>query len=71
MKLMTFDAGNGARVGLVNEAGIVDLTKHAGVTSLRGLIADGKVDEMAAHAGAAADVHITLTHTKQRTADFH
>jgi len=55
MKLMTFDAGNGARVGLVNEAGIVDLTKHAGVTSLRGLIADGKVDEMAAHAGAAAD----------------
>lgn len=55
MKLITFDAGNGARVGLVNEAGIVDLTKHAGVTSLRGLIADGKVDEMAAHAGAAAD----------------
>ncbi len=55
MKLMTFDAGNGARVGLVNEAGIVDLTKHAGVTSLRGLIADGKVDAMAAHAGAAAD----------------
>ena len=55
MKLMTFDAGNGTRVGLVNDDGIVDLTKHAGVTSLRGLIADGKVDAMAAHAGAAAD----------------
>ncbi|MBT5570522.1 MAG: fumarylacetoacetate hydrolase family protein [Alphaproteobacteria bacterium] len=55
MKLMTFDAGNGTRVGLVNDDGIVDLTKHAGVTSLRGLIADGKVDAMAAHVGAAAD----------------
>jgi 2-keto-4-pentenoate hydratase/2-oxohepta-3-ene-1,7-dioic acid hydratase in catechol pathway len=55
MKLITFDAGNGARVGLVNEAGIVDLTKLAGVTSLRGLIADDQVDDMAVHASAAAD----------------
>lgn len=55
MKLITFDAGNGARVGLVNDAGVVDLTQHAGVTSLRGLIADGKVADMSAHAGAAAD----------------
>lgn len=55
MKLMTFDAGNGARVGLVTDAGIVDLTQRAGVTSLRGLIADGKVADMAAHADAAAD----------------
>ena len=55
MKLMTFDAGNGARVGLVNDSGVVDLTERAGVTSLRGLIADGKVDAMAAYAGAAAD----------------
>ena len=55
MKLMTFDAGNGARVGLVNDGGIIDLTKHAGVSSLRGLIADSKVEEMATHADAAAD----------------
>jgi 2-keto-4-pentenoate hydratase/2-oxohepta-3-ene-1,7-dioic acid hydratase in catechol pathway len=55
MKLITFDAGNGARVGLVTDAGVVDLTQHAGVTSLRGLIADGKVVHMSAHAGAAAD----------------
>lgn len=55
MKLMTFDAGNGARVGLVNDAGVVDLTEHAGVTSLRDLIASGKVADMAVHAGAAAD----------------
>ena len=55
MKLITFDAGNGARVGLVTDAGVVDLTQHAGVTSLRGLIADGKVADMSAHAGAAAD----------------
>jgi 2-keto-4-pentenoate hydratase/2-oxohepta-3-ene-1,7-dioic acid hydratase in catechol pathway len=55
MKFITYDAGNGARVGLVNATGIVDLTKHAGVTSLRGLIADGKVDAMATHADTAAD----------------
>ncbi|MDE0779118.1 MAG: fumarylacetoacetate hydrolase family protein [Alphaproteobacteria bacterium] len=55
MRLITFEAGNGVHVGLVNDAGIVDLTEHAGVTSLRGLIADGKVDDMAAHAGAVAD----------------
>ncbi|CAN0569577.1 unnamed protein product, partial [Laminaria digitata] len=42
-------------VGLVTDAGVVDLTQHAGVTSLRGLIADGKVADMAAHANAAAD----------------
>ena len=34
MKLMTFDAGNGARVGLVNDNGVVDLTERAGATSL-------------------------------------
>ena len=55
MKLITFDAGNGACVGLVTDAGVVDLTQHAGVTSLRGLIADGKVADMAAHGNAAAD----------------
>ena len=55
MKLTTFDAGNGARVGLVTDAGVVDLTQHAGVTSLRGLIAGGKVADMSAYAGAAAD----------------
>lgn len=55
MKLITFDAGAGARVGLVNDAGVVDLTKHADVTSLRELIASGKVADMAAYANAAAD----------------
>jgi 2-keto-4-pentenoate hydratase/2-oxohepta-3-ene-1,7-dioic acid hydratase in catechol pathway len=55
MKLITFDAGDGAHVGLVTDAGVIDLTQHAGVTSLRGLIADGKVADMAAHANAAAD----------------
>ncbi|MEH6755197.1 MAG: fumarylacetoacetate hydrolase family protein, partial [Alphaproteobacteria bacterium] len=40
---------------LVTDAGVVDLTQHAGVTSLRGLIADGKVADMAAHGNAAAD----------------
>lgn len=55
MKLITFDAGAGARVGLVNDAGVVDLTKHADVTSLRELIASGKVADMAAYADAAAD----------------
>ncbi|MFT5486223.1 MAG: 2-keto-4-pentenoate hydratase/2-oxohepta-3-ene-1,7-dioic acid hydratase in catechol pathway [Paracoccaceae bacterium] len=55
MKFMTFDAGNGPRVGLVNGTGVVDLTKHAGATSLRGLIADDKIEAMAAHAGDAPD----------------
>lgn len=55
MKFMTFDAGEGPRVGLVNGAGVVDLTKHAGATSLRDLIADGQTEAMAAHAGDAAD----------------
>ena len=55
MKLITFDAGNGARVGLVNEQGVVDLTRHANVNSLRELIASGKIADMAARAGADAD----------------
>lgn len=55
MKLITFDAGNGAHVGLVNDNGVVDLTRHAGVTSLRSLIAEGQVDAMAAHADKPAD----------------
>ncbi len=55
MKLMTFDAGNGARVGLATDTGVVDLTAKAGVTSLRQLIADGKVADMAQYAGADAD----------------
>jgi 2-keto-4-pentenoate hydratase/2-oxohepta-3-ene-1,7-dioic acid hydratase in catechol pathway len=55
MKLITFDAGSGARVGLVNDKGVVDLTEHAGVASLRELIASGKVADMAAHADADAD----------------
>lgn len=55
MKFITFDAGDGEHVGLVNDAGVVDLTKHAGATSLRDLIATGKIAEMSVHAGDAAD----------------
>lgn len=55
MKFMTFDAGEGPRVGLVNDAGVVDLTKRAGVTSLRELIAEDRIAAMAAHAGDDAD----------------
>lgn len=55
MKFITFDAGDGARVGLVTAAGVVDLTRHAGAKSLRGLIADGQIEAMAAHADAPAD----------------
>lgn len=55
MKLITFDAGSGARVGLVNDNGVVDLTEHAAVNSLRELIASGRVTDMAAHADAPAD----------------
>ena len=31
MKLMTFDAGNGPRLGLATDHGIVDLTARTGV----------------------------------------
>lgn len=55
MKFITFDAGDGARVGLVTGSGVVDLTRHAGATSLRGLIEDGQMEAMAAHADTPAD----------------
>jgi 2-keto-4-pentenoate hydratase/2-oxohepta-3-ene-1,7-dioic acid hydratase in catechol pathway len=55
MKLMTFDAGNGTRVGLATDTGVVDLNAQAGVTSLRQLIAEGKIADMARYAGADAD----------------
>ena len=55
MKLMTFDAGNGTRVGLATDTGVVDLNAQAGVTSLRQLIAEGKIADMALYAGADAD----------------
>jgi 2-keto-4-pentenoate hydratase/2-oxohepta-3-ene-1,7-dioic acid hydratase in catechol pathway len=55
MKLMTFDAGNGTRVGLATDTGVVDLNAQAGVTSLRQLFAEGKIADMARYAGADAD----------------
>jgi len=55
MRLLTFDAGAGPRVGLATDSGVVDLTARLGVASLRQLIADGKVAAAAAHAGDAPD----------------
>ena len=55
MKLLTYDAGSGARVGLATEDGIVDLTTRTGVTSLRELIAADRVAEMAEHEGETPD----------------
>ena len=55
MKLLTYDAGSGAHVGLATDDGIIDLTSRAGVTSLRQLIADGRVAEMAGFAGETPD----------------
>jgi 2-keto-4-pentenoate hydratase/2-oxohepta-3-ene-1,7-dioic acid hydratase in catechol pathway len=48
MKLITFDAGNGPRAGVLTENGVLD----AGRSSLRELIAEGLVDGLAARLGA-------------------
>ena len=55
MKLLTYDAGSSAHVGLATDDGIVDLTSRAGVASLRELIAAGRVAEMAEFAGETPD----------------
>ena len=55
MRLLTFDAGAGPRVGLANDGGIVDLTARLGVASLRQLIADGRIEAAAGYASEAAD----------------
>lgn len=55
MRLLTYDPGDGERIGLVNETGIVDLTARTGVSSLRQLIADDGVAGMAQYEGEAAD----------------
>ncbi len=55
MKLLTYDAGSGAHVGLATEDGIVDLTNRAGVASLRELIAEGRVTKMAGYARETPD----------------
>lgn len=55
MKLLTFDAGAGTRLGLATDQGIVDLTERAGTGSLRELIAAGRVAEMAEYANASPD----------------
>jgi 2-keto-4-pentenoate hydratase/2-oxohepta-3-ene-1,7-dioic acid hydratase in catechol pathway len=55
MRLLTFDAGAGPRVGLASDAGIVDLTARMGVGSLRQMIADGQVNAAANYSGEAPD----------------
>jgi 2-keto-4-pentenoate hydratase/2-oxohepta-3-ene-1,7-dioic acid hydratase in catechol pathway len=55
MRLLTFDAGAGPRVGLASDTGIVDLTARMGIGSLRQMIADGQVDAAAAYSGEAPD----------------
>jgi len=55
MRLLTFDAGAGPRVGLANDSGIVDLTARLGTASLRQLIADGQIEAAAGHGGEAPD----------------
>ncbi len=55
MRLLTFDAGDGPRVGLANDEGIVDLTARMGVGSLRQLIADGQIEAAADFSDAAPD----------------
>lgn len=56
MKLMTYDAGTGPRLGLATDAGIVDLTKRTGVTSLRLAIAAGAVPGFAKYAQDKPDL---------------
>jgi 2-keto-4-pentenoate hydratase/2-oxohepta-3-ene-1,7-dioic acid hydratase in catechol pathway len=55
MRLMTFDAGAGPRVGLATDTGIVDLTARLGVASLRQLIADRQIEAAANYSGEAPD----------------
>lgn len=55
MRLLTFDAGAGPRVGLATDAGIVDLTARLGVASLRQLIADRQIEAAANYSGEAPD----------------
>ncbi|NNE84339.1 MAG: fumarylacetoacetate hydrolase family protein [Alphaproteobacteria bacterium] len=55
MRLLTFDTGAGSRVGLVNDAGIVDLSARMGVGSLRQMIADGQIGAAAQYSGEAPD----------------
>ncbi|NKB48675.1 MAG: 5-carboxymethyl-2-hydroxymuconate isomerase [Alphaproteobacteria bacterium] len=55
MRLLTFDAGAGARVGLATDEGVIDLTARMGIGSLRQMIADGQVDAGATYGGEAPD----------------
>lgn len=55
MRLLTFDAGAGARVGLVNDAGIVDLTARMDIGSLRQLITDGRTEAAADYVNDSPD----------------
>lgn len=55
MRLLTFSAGDGPRVGLASDNGIVDLTARTGATSLRQMIADGQVQAASDYRNEAAD----------------
>jgi len=55
MRLLTFDAGAGPRVGLANDSGVVDLTARLGSGSLRQLIAEGQIEAAAGFGGEAPD----------------
>jgi 2-keto-4-pentenoate hydratase/2-oxohepta-3-ene-1,7-dioic acid hydratase in catechol pathway len=55
MRLLTFDAGAGPRVGLATDTGIVDLTARLGVASLRQLIAERQIKAAANYSSEAPD----------------
>lgn len=55
MRLLTFEAGAGPRVGLATDDGIVDLTARLDIGSLRQLITEGKIAAAADYAGDTPD----------------
>ena len=55
MRLVSFDAGTGGRVGLLVDDGIVDLSARIGVRSLRGMIEAGRIEEARPYLAAPPD----------------
>ncbi|MEO1613301.1 MAG: fumarylacetoacetate hydrolase family protein, partial [Pseudomonadota bacterium] len=56
MKLCTFEAGEGRRVGAVVFGGVADLTARFGIASIAELIASGRMDELRAGLPKEPDV---------------
>ena len=54
---MTFDAGSGPKVGLVNDKGVIDLTDRLEILSLKDLIANQQFNEVPVNANEEADYH--------------